>query len=138
MKEAFISVTTVFSSEEEKSETAYTVRGKYGAGKDGVDFFYPEPREMGMGKTRTLVRLSPEGAVIRRSGDVRCNMELVPGEARVFFYETPYGAMELEAIGQGQEWEISDTGCSLEIRYILRQNGVTVGENRLTISIREA
>lgn len=138
MKEAFISVTTVFSSDEGESRISYDVKGKYGAERGRADFFYNEPDEMGMGRTRTLVRLSPGGILIRRSGDVRCSVELVQGEARTFVYETPYGSAELEAFGQGQEWEASDGGCTAEVRYTLRQNGIVIGQNRIIISIREA
>lgn len=97
---------------------------------------YEEPPEE-LGRTVTLLKLSPGELRIIRQGDVQAEQTFVPGEKRIGFYQTAQGRMELDIQTHEFRSESGQGSRTLTWSYDLYAAGDHAGRYRIKLSIQE-
>ncbi|HZG70401.1 MAG TPA: DUF1934 domain-containing protein [Chondromyces sp.] len=133
-----IHLKTTVEHDGERETFELSLFGKYYEKKDAIFLKYDEVQEEGT--VHTIVKLSPEGALILRSGAVKMRMVFQYKEQLSGSYESPYGTLLLTTdtrnlscrTYKGQQLE-----GNLQLTYQLLMQGSSAGIYSMAIQFKE-
>jgi len=137
MKKAMISIkgTPVPIGNDDDSFELMT-DGEYSQ-KDGISTFrYFESELTGLAGLLTTFNVEPDRVILRRDGEVLEEMIFSEKQKHHFLYETPFGSILMGIDTHSIKKNMRDDGGSLEIRYDIEVDNVSVSRNLFQINIR--
>ena len=137
MKRAIISIKgspAIFESDDESFELL--TDGEY-CNKNGISTFnYVESELTGLDGFLTTFKIEQDRVVLKRGGIDCEDMIFAENQKHHFLYETPYGAITMGIDTHSIKKNMSENGGSLEIRYDIEVDNITVSQNLFQINIR--
>jgi len=110
--------------------------GEY-AQKDGVSTFrYFESELTGLDGLLTTFNVENDRVILRRGGELLDEMIFSEKQKHHFLYETPFGSILMGIDTHSIKKNMRDDGGSLEIRYDIEVDNVSVSRNLFQINIR--
>ena len=100
--------------------------------------FRYEEEEPGMGRTITLLKVSPDEIRIVRQGDVESEQTFAVGETRPGYYRTPQGTLHLTTRTEGVQVELDEGLGRICWTYEMQVSGESAGIYQLDIHIQPA
>ena len=137
MKRAMISIkgSPLQTSAEDDSIELMT-DGEY-IHEGGVSTFsYVESMLTGLDGLQTTFNVEQDRVILSRGGDVNEDMIFSEKQKHHFLYETPFGAILMGIDTHSIVKNLRDDGGSLEIRYDIEVDNVSVSKNLFQINIR--
>jgi len=137
MKRAMISIkgSPLQTSTEDDSIELMT-DGEY-IHEGGVSTFsYVESMLTGLDGLQTTFNVEQDRVILSRGGDVNEDMIFSEKQKHHFLYETPFGAILMGIDTHSIVKNLRDDGGSLEIRYDIEVDNVSVSKNLFQINIR--
>ena len=108
----------------------YTREGGYST------FSYMESELTGINGLLTTFDVEPDRVVLRRGDGFSGDMIFSETQKHHFLYETPFGAVMMGIDTHSIKKNMRDDGGSLEIRYDIEVDNVSVSQNLFKINIR--
>ena len=103
--------------------------------KDGISTFsYVESELTGLDGLTTF-NVEPDRVVLRRGGGLSGDMIFSEDQKHHFLYDTPFGSIMLGIDTHSIKKDMYDDGGSLEIRYDIEVDNVSVSQNLFKINI---
>ena len=99
---------------------------------------YQESEITGMEGTTTRFTIRGGTVVLERAGLIVSRMEFKQGERSSSFYETPWGAMEVDIVTTKLAHRFTERGGVMEIAFTIAVNHQVTGENRFKVRVKEA
>lgn len=118
----------------ERERTELRVPGTLEKADGGFFLRYEERGGDGL-VTKTRLAVTPQRAILTRSGGVRTELIFEPGAAHASFYELPYGTLPVEVETRSLRCRLTRYGGVLELRYRIVLGGQE-GECRLLLRVR--
>ncbi len=84
----------------------------------------------------TQLMATPDGAVLRRNGNVRSRLAFLTGHRTDCQYQTPEGRLPMEILTRSYSLDITAYDGRLEAEYTLLLDGEQVSENKLCLKWR--
>ena len=137
MKKVMISIkgSPVTTDDEDNSYELMT-DGEY-TRKDGVSTFsYVESELTGMAGLLTTFNVEPDCVILRRGDGLSGDMIFSENQKHHFLYETPFGSILMGIDTHSIKKNLRDDGGSLEIRYDIEVDNISVSKNLFEINIR--
>ena len=137
MKRAVISIkgSPVFSDDDDDSFELMT-DGEYSQ-KNGVSTFsYIESELTGLDGLLTTFNVEPDRVVLSRGGGINGDMIFSETQKHHFLYDTPFGAITMGIDTHSITKNMRDDGGSLEIRYDIEVDNISVSQNLFQIDVR--
>jgi uncharacterized beta-barrel protein YwiB (DUF1934 family) len=104
--------------------------------KDGVSTFsYRESELTGLDGLLTTFNVEQDRVVLKRGGEYSSDMIFCENQKHNFLYETPFGSIIMGIDTHSIEKNLRDDGGSLEIRYDIEVDNVSVSQNLFQIDI---
>lgn len=124
----------------EEQQLEFITEGKYYEKGDSVYLLYDESEFSGMEGCTTSLKITGDKIKMKRYGEtIRIDTEIEFEKGKRFkgFYETPYGAVEMEVLTNNivNNIERSEGKGSLNIDYHISLRGLSEGRSRLDIQI---
>ena len=137
MKRATISIkgSPVFSDNGDDSFELMT-DGEYSRENDISVFSYVESELTGLDGLLTTFNVEPDRVVLRRGGGINGDMIFSERQKHHFLYETPFGAITMGIDTHSIKKNMCDDGGSLEIRYDIEVDNISVSQNLFQVDIR--
>ena len=105
--------------------------------KDGISTFsYVESELTGLDGLLTTFDVEPGRVVMRRGGGLSGDMIFSEKQKHHFLYETPFGAITMGIDTHSIIENMRDDGGSLEIRYDIEVDNISVSQNLFKIDVR--
>jgi len=105
--------------------------------KDGVSTFsYQESVLTGLDGLLTTFNVEPDRVVMRRGGGISGDMIFSERQKHNFLYETPFGSIMMGIDTHSIKKNMRDDGGSLEIRYDIEVDNISVSQNLFMIEIK--
>ena len=105
--------------------------------KDGISTFcYVESALTGLDGLLTTFNVEPDRVILKRGGDYSGEMIFCEKQKHNFLYETPFGSIMMGIDTHSIEKNLCDDGGSLEIRYDIEVDNISVSQNLFQIDIR--
>ena len=105
--------------------------------KDGISTFsYLESELTGLNGLITTFNVEPDRVVLQRGGDMNAEMIFSEKQKHNFLYETPFGSIMMGIDTHSIQRNLRDEGGSLEIRYDIEVDNVSVSQNLFQINIK--
>jgi uncharacterized beta-barrel protein YwiB (DUF1934 family) len=136
MKKVLISIkgSPAFSYAEDNSFELLT-DGEY-LSKDGISTFrYLESELTGLDGLLTTFDVESDRVILKRGGEYSGEMIFCENQKHNFLYETPFGSIMMGIDTHSIETNMRDDGGSLEIRYDIEVDNVSVSQNLFQIDI---
>lgn len=130
----------IFNGTEEEENIEFLTEGRCGRKGEAVYLVYEESELSGMAGCTTSIKIQGERVEMRRYGDAYVSgTEIAFEKGKRFkgYYDTPYGAVEMEVLTDELENGLSqnlDQG-SLRIAYQFSLKGLGEGRNYLDVEI---
>jgi len=137
MKKVMISIkgSPVPTSSEDESYELMT-DGEYSR-KDGISTFsYLESELTGMDGLLTTFNVEPDRVILSRGDGLSGDMIFSEKQKHHFLYETPFGSILMGIDTHSIKKNLRDDGGSLEIRYDIEVDNISVSRNLFQIKIR--
>ena len=113
-----------------------TTDGEYSR-KDGVSTFsYVESELTGLNGLLTTFNVEPDRVILRRGGGYSGDMIFSEKQKHHFLYDTPFGSIMMGIDTHSIKKNMCDDGGSLEIRYDIEVDNISVSQNLFKIDIR--
>ena len=137
MKRAMISIkgSPVFADSDDESFELMT-DGEYSSEDDVSTFSYIESELTGLNGLLTTFNVEPDRVVLRRGGGINGDMIFSETQKHHFLYETPFGSITMGIDTHSIKKNMREDGGSLEIRYDIEVDNVSVSQNLFKIDIR--
>ena len=137
MKKAMISIKgSPVPTESEDEAYELMTDGEYNR-KDGVSTFsYLESVLTGMAGHLTTFNVESDRVILRRGDGLNGEMIFSEKQKHHFLYETPFGSILMGIDTHSIKKNMRDDGGSLEIRYDIEVDNVSVSRNLFQINIR--
>jgi len=137
MKKAMISIKgSPVPTEGDNESYELMTDGEY-ARVDGISTFsYLESELTGMAGLLTTFNVEPDRVVLRRGDGLSGDMIFSEKQKHHFLYETPFGSILMGIDTHSIKKNMRDDGGSLEIRYDIEVDNVSVSKNLFQIRIR--
>ena len=137
MKKVMISIKgTPVPTENEDESFELMTDGEYSR-EDGVSTFsYFESELTGLDGLLTTFNVEPDRVILRRGGGLSGDMIFSESQKHHFLYETPFGSILMGIDTHSIVKNMRDDGGSLEIRYDIEVDNVSVSKNLFQINIR--
>jgi len=137
MRKVMISIKgTPVPTENEDSSFELMTDGEY-LWKDGVSTFsYVESELTGLDGLLTTFDVEPDRVILKRGGELSGEMIFSEKQKHHFLYETPFGSIMMGIDTHSIKKNMRDDGGSLEIRYDIEVDNVSVSRNLFQINIR--
>lgn len=113
--------------------TQGTLRGKEG----DFSLSYQESELTGLEGTTTTFHIEKDQITLTREGTLTSEMIFQVGKKHFSPYQTPFGGIILGVNTQKAFSDMSETGGSISIRYIMEVENERVGENSFEIQVSE-
>jgi len=105
--------------------------------KDGISTFsYIESELTGLDGLMTTFNVEPDRVILRRGDGMSGDMIFSENQKHHFLYETPFGSILMGIDTHSICKNMSDDGGSLEIRYDIEVDNVSVSKNLFEINIK--
>jgi len=137
MKKAMISIKgapALPGSEEDGFELM--TDGEYSLDGGFPTFSYIESELTGLDGLLTTFSVEPDRVVLRRGDGFSGDMIFSENQKHHFLYETPFGSMMMGIDTHSIKKNLRDDGGSLEIRYDIEVDNVSVSQNLFKINIK--
>ena len=137
MKKAMITIkgSPAFSYSEDDGYELLT-DGEY-LSEDGVSVFqYLESELTGLDGLLTTFNVDSDRVILKRGGDNLAEMIFSEKQKHNFLYETPFGSIMMGIDTHSIERNLRDDGGSLQIRYDIEVDNVSVSQNLFQINIQ--
>jgi len=137
MKKVMISIKgSPASSEDENDGFELMTDGEYTREGCYSTFSYMESELTGISGLLTTFDVEPDRVVLRRGDGFSGDMIFSETQKHHFLYETPFGAVMMGIDTHSIKKNMRDDGGSLEIRYDIEVDNVSVSQNLFKINIR--
>ena len=110
--------------------------GEYSRENGVSTFSYVESELTGLDGMLTTFNVEPDRVVLRRGGGLSGDMIFSEKQKHHFLYETPFGAITMGIDTHSIRENMRDDGGSLEIRYDIEVDNISVSQNLFQIDIR--
>lgn len=126
--------------ESEEQQLEFVTEGKYYEKGDSVYLVYDESEFSGMEGCTTSLKITGDKIRMKRYGNsisLDTEIEFEKGKRFKGYYDTPYGAVEMEVLTNDITNNIkkSDGSGSLNIDYHISLRGLSEGRSKLDIQI---
>lgn len=121
-----------------EDEIEFVTEGKLYRRNGTVYLLYDETELSGVPGCQTRLRLRDGEIQMKRIGEgAGTGTEILfeKGKRYTGFYDTPFGAIELEVLTNDVASEITDEGGNIEIDYDISLKGLAEGRNVLNITL---
>ena len=137
MSKATISIkgSPVFTDSDEDSFELMT-DGEYTRENGISTFSYMESELTGLDGMLTTFNVEPDRVVLQRGSGLNGDMIFSEKQKHHFLYETPFGAITMGIDTHSIKENMRDDGGSLEIRYDIEVDNISVSQNLFQIDIR--
>lgn len=132
-------VTVIGSSDLDPDEPLEVVTpGEYRE-QDGVKcFIYEESELTGFPRgVKTTLKIDGHMLTMMRNGGDGTNMVFESGRTHLGHYETPYGSFTVSTTTDKLDIEMSETECSIKVKYFVDVNNIPQSANELSVHVRE-
>ena len=138
IKDVIIDIKGFQGIDEQTDTIEFTTDGRFGI-KDGEYFIsYDEGQMMGDGtQVKTSLYIKPDSVVLQRNGSIKSRMIIEKGARNTCFYSTPHGNLVLGIYGDTIEYDLSEKGGKLSLKYNIDSDLKLVSKNSVDISVRE-
>ncbi len=137
-KPVIISIRGTQASEPGQEDVMELVTQGTLAGQEGdFSLSYRESELTGLEGTTTTFRIEKDQITLTREGTLNSVMIFREGKKHFSPYETPYGGIILGVNTQKAFSDMTETGGSISIRYIMEVENERVGENTFEIHVSE-
>jgi len=137
MKKVMISIKglpALMDNEQESFELM--TDGEYSQ-EDGISTFsYVESELTGLNGLMTTFNVEPDRVILRRGDGFSGDMIFSEKQKHHFLYDTPFGSIMMGIDTHSIKKDLEDDGGSLEIRYDIEVDNVSVSQNLFRIDIR--
>lgn len=107
--------------------------------KNGVYYImYSESEITGMEGTATSIKAEPGRVTLNRMGTSQHKQVFETGFRHRVNYITPFGTMYMAVTSSLVDVNLTDSGGSIDLEYVLEVDNQKVSENRLALTVREA
>lgn len=110
--------------------------GEYSRDGGYSTFSYIESELTGLNGLLTTFNVEPDRVVLTRGDGSNGDMIFSEKQKHHFLYETPFGSMVLGIDTHSIKKNLCDDGGSLEIRYDIEVDNVSVSQNLFEITIK--
>lgn len=140
MKEIMMKIIgTQISADLEEDQLEFITEGKLYQKGDALYLIYDESEISGMPGCRTRLKLKNGSIKMKRIGEnvgVDTEIEFEKGKRYTGYYDTPYGAIEMEVLTNHIENSLTPEGTgTVDIDYHISLKGLTEGRNKLNIQL---
>ena len=137
MKRVTISIKgTPVPTENDDDSFELMTDGEYSS-HDGISTFsYVESELTGLDGLLTTFNVEPDRVILRRGDGLNGDMIFSEKQKHHFLYDTPFGSIMLGIDTHSIKKNMRDDGGSLEIRYDIEVDNVSVSRNLFQIDIR--
>jgi len=137
MKKAMISIKgSPLPSANEDDSFELMTDGEYKREGGVSTFSYVESALTGLDGLLTTFNVEPDRVILSRGGEMSEDMIFSEKQKHHFLYETPYGSILMGIDTHSIVKNMRDDGGSLEIRYDIEVDNVSVSRNLFQINIR--
>jgi len=137
MKKVMISIKgTPMPTEGENDAFELMTDGEYSFKDDISTFSYVESELTGIGGMLTTFNVEPDRVVLSRDNGLSGDMIFSEKQKHHFLYETPFGSILMGIDTHSIKKNMCDDGGSLEIRYDIEVDNISVSKNLFQINIR--
>lgn len=130
---------TQVNSNMEEEQLEFITEGKLYEKGETMYLIYDETELSGMPGCKTRLKLKDGSIKMRRVGKsvgIDTEIEFEKGKRYNGYYDTPYGAFEIEVLTNHLENKVKSDGTgSLNIDYSVSLKGLVEGRNKLNIQI---
>ncbi len=107
--------------------------------KNGVYFImYSESEITGMAGTATSIKAEPGRVTLNRMGTSQHKQVFETGLRHSVYYRTPFGTLYMNVTASMVDVNLTDSGGSINLEYVLEVDNQKVSDNRLALTVREA
>jgi len=110
--------------------------GEYSRENGISTFSYVESELTGLDGLLTTFNVEPDRVVLRRGGGLNGDMIFSEKQKHHFLYETPFGSITMGIDTHSIKDNMRDDGGSLEIRYDIEVDNISVSQNLFKIDVR--
>jgi len=104
--------------------------------EDGISTFsYVESELTGLDGLLTTINVEPDRVVLRRGGGFGGDMIFSEKQKHHFLYDTPFGPVMMRIDTHSIKKRFRDDGGSLEIRYDIEVDNVSVSQNLFKVDV---
>ena len=98
---------------------------------------YQDSDATGFDGCETTLSVEPDLVMLRRTGKYEANLLLQPGVRNTGHYVTAMGDLPLGVTADTIEYQLTENGGTLDLRYTLDINSSYLLSNQMSITIRE-
>jgi len=137
MKKAMISIKGLPAlADNDEGSFELMTDGEYSKEGGVSTFSYTESALTGISGLPTIFNVEPDRVILRRGDGYSGDMIFSETQKHHFLYDTPYGAITMGIDTHSIKKNMRDDGGSLEIRYDIEVDNVSVSQNVFKIDIR--
>jgi len=137
MKKVTISIIgSPVPTESEDNSYEFMTDGEYTSENGVSTFSYVESELTGMDGLLTTFNVEPDCVILRRGDGLSGDMIFSEKQKHHFLYETPFGSILMGIDTHSIKKNMRDDGGSLEIRYDIEVDNISVSKNLFKIDIR--
>lgn len=140
MKEIMMKIVgTQVNSEDEKDQMEFVTEGKLYEKGEALYLLYDESELSGMPGCSTRLKVKKDTIKMKRIGraiGMDTEIEFEKGKRYTGFYDTPYGAIEMEVLTNDLKTTLTPEGTGfIAIDYHISLKGLVEGRNKLNIKL---
>jgi len=137
VKKVMISIKgTPVSAESENESFELMTDGEYSHEGETSTFSYVESELTGVDGMLTTFNVEPNRVTLKRGNGMIGDMIFSENQKHHFLYETPFGSILMGIDTHSIKENMRDDGGSLEIRYDIEVDNISVSKNLFEINIR--
>ena len=112
-----------------------TTVGSYAARGGITCVRYLESDDLGLGKDvyTHLILKDNRLVMTRRANGTETRLVFEPGKTHHSYYETPFGSFRVAVMTQKLDFDVSENGGKINVKYTLHLNDAFSGENSLSV-----
>lgn len=122
---------------QEPDVTELTTAGTLTRTADGWDLRYDETEATGLKGTTTTVHVTKDRVLLERTGANASILVLEKNRRHHSNYSTPYGLIDLGSYATHVEYDLTESGGTLEFSYTLGFNGNINSAHTVQITVQE-
>lgn len=130
---------TQFGEDREEEQMEFITEGKLYEKGEAMYLLYDETEISGMPGCKTRLKLKDGVIKMKRVGKnigIDTEIQFEKGKRYTGYYDTPYGAIEMEVLTNHLESTLSPDGTgTLDIDYDISLKGLLEGRNKLNIEL---
>ncbi len=128
-------VSTQWTDSGDDNRTVYETEAEFYDKGDSKYVIFTEQLEGISTPLDSRIKIKDRTFELLRKGELNTRLVLELGVKNVMNYETPYGAMKLEASVRFLSVEEKEDSLRINIEYVLSENNNTVTNNKLEITL---